>query len=133
MARRVRMNGFADELSRLLTSISRDIDAAVVEASEKTSQDALEVLKTSGRYKDKTGGYRASLSIEKSAGSTGMPFVLHSKAPHYRVAHLLERGHRKKGGGKTKAHPHWKKAEEEADRKYASNLADAVRRGGGAE
>ena len=57
-----------------------------------------------------TGGYRKSWEITQTSNSAlGATYVVHAKK--YQLTHLLEYGHAKRGGGRTKAKPHIAKGE----------------------
>ncbi len=52
-----------------------------------------------------TGGYKKSWEITQTSNTSGgTVYTVHAKK--YRLTHLLEFGHAKRGGGRTKAIPH---------------------------
>ena len=58
-----------------------------------------------------TGAYRKSWTVTQTKKSAlGAEYTVHSK-DRYRLTHLLEFGHAKRGGGRTKAMPHITKGE----------------------
>ena len=62
----------------------------------------------------KTGAYKKSWTVKTTKEtSNAMEVVVHSKN-RYQLAHLLEFGHAKRGGGRTKAIPHIAPAEQRA-------------------
>ena len=96
------MDGLKD-YARLATD---DLKAAVKEAG----QSARKELRTAAPKK--TGAYRKSWTY-KVTGETAntINVTVHSK-DRYRLTHLLENGHAKRGGGRTKAYPHIQKGED---------------------
>ena len=56
-----------------------------------------------------TGRYKKSWKITESKQGKGVKYTVH--AGRYRLTHLLEYGHAKRGGGRTKAYPHISKGE----------------------
>ena len=59
-----------------------------------------------------TGRYKRSWSVtETERKRMGVTYTVHSKT-QYQLTHLLEYGHAKRGGGRTKAQPHIIKGEE---------------------
>ena len=62
----------------------------------------------------KTGAYKKSWTVKTTKEtSNAMEVVVHSKN-RYQLAHLLEFGHAKRGGGRTRAFPHIAPAEQRA-------------------
>lgn len=62
----------------------------------------------------KTGAYKKSWTVKTTKEtSNAMEVVVHSRN-RYQLAHLLEFGHAKRGGGRTKAIPHIAPAEQRA-------------------
>lgn len=83
------------------------------ETVKKAVQTASETVK--GSIQDNapidTGAYRKSFIITKTKEtSDSMTMVVHSKGK-YQLTHLLEYGHAKRGGGRTKAQVHIAPAE----------------------
>ena len=59
-----------------------------------------------------TGRYKKSWDVtETERKRMGVTYTVHSKT-QYRLTHLLEFGHAKRGGGRTKAQPHISKGED---------------------
>ncbi|MEE1249161.1 MAG: HK97 gp10 family phage protein [Lachnospiraceae bacterium] len=59
-----------------------------------------------------TGRYKRSWNVtETEKKRMGVTYTVHSKT-QYRLTHLLEFGHAKRGGGRTKAQPHISKGED---------------------
>ena len=72
----------------------------------------------------KTGAYSKSWSVKATKEtSESLELVVHSKN-RYQIAHLLEHGHAKRGGGRTKAGVHIAPAEEAG----AKQLEDDIRK-----
>ena len=85
---------------------------------------ASEVMKGLMEYKDlvtsdmKVAVRKAGRSVKKD---------IQANAPKkYQLAHLLEKGHAKRGGGRTKAVPHIAPAEESAVKQLESDIKKAI-------
>ena len=74
----------------------------------------------------KTGAYSKSWSV-KTTKETSESLELTVCSPKkYQLAHLLEKGHAKRGGGRTKAQPHIKPAEESAVKELENTIHKAL-------
>ena len=76
----------------------------------------------SGRYKD---SWRTKVTHEDG---TSIQLVVHSPK-RYMLAHLLERSHVLRNGGRTKARPHIKPAEEKGIKKVEDEITAALQKG----
>ena len=77
-----------------------DMKAAVKKAGNEAKKDI------QANAPVKTGAYKKSWTVKTTKEtSNAMEVVVHSKN-RYQLAHLLEFGHAKRGGGRTRAFPH---------------------------
>jgi hypothetical protein len=85
-----------------------DLKKAVKKAGDEAKKDI------QNNAPVKTGAYKKSWTVKTTKEtSNAMEVVVHSKN-RYQLAHLLEFGHAKRGGGRTKAIPHIAPAEQRA-------------------
>lgn len=76
----------------------------VKEAVHTVSEDVKAEIES--RAPVKTGAYKRSWTVTKvSETHQSLVNTVHS-AKHYRLTHLLENGHAKRGGGRTRSFPH---------------------------
>lgn len=69
-----------------------------------------------------TGKYRDSWTVTKQKeNSSSLELVVHSKS-RYQLAHLLEHGHAKRGGGRIAGKVHIAPAEELGERELVQNI-----------
>ena len=74
----------------------------------------------------KTGAYSKSWKISTTKEtSESLELTVHSPKK-YQLAHLIEKGHAKRGGGRTKAVPHIAPAEESAVKELESDIKKAI-------
>ena len=74
----------------------------------------------------KTGAYSKSWKVSTTKEtSESLELTVHSPKK-YQLAHLLEKGHAKRGGGRTKAVPHIAPAEESAAKQLESDIKKAI-------
>lgn len=91
------------------------------EYASLTTESVKEAVKNAGKTVKKeisdkapkdTGTYKKSWTVKQTKEtSNSLTVVVHSRN-RYQLAHLLENGHAKRNGGRTKAIPHIKPAEE---------------------
>lgn len=73
-----------------------------------------------------TGAYAKSWSVKKmKETSNSLEVTVHSKN-RYQLAHLLEHGHAKRGGGRVAARPHIAQAEENAIETLETEIEKAL-------
>ena len=73
-----------------------------------------------------TGAYAKSWSVKKTKEtSNSLELTVHSRN-RYQLAHLLEHGHAKRGGGRVAARPHIAQAEENAIETLETEICRAL-------
>ncbi len=84
----------ADEAKKIVSKVAEDVKEKIQEGAPVD-----------------TGAYKKSWNITQTKNSAfGAEYTVHSKT-RYRLTHLLEYGHAKRGGGRGKAIPHIAKGE----------------------
>ena len=124
----VSVDQLAAEIAKGLADYSQDVVEKVNVSSDKVGKAAVKQLKQTSpkRY----GNYAKSWAM-KTEPEVGQPHkrIVHVKAPHYRLAHLLEYGHAKKGGGRVEGKPHIRPAEEQVIKDFVAEVEEAIKRG----
>ena len=108
----IKIDNLADEVMKGLEEYAEvatsDLKASVRKAGSNVRKDI------QANAPKKTGAYSKSWSV-KTTKETSNTLELTVYSPKkYQLAHLLEYGHAKRGGGRTKAQPHIAPAEEAA-------------------
>lgn len=97
-----------------------DMKAAVRKAGRSVKKDI------QANAPKKTGDYSKSWTV-KTTKETAESLELTVCSPKkYQLAHLLEKGHAKRGGGRTKAVPHIAPAEEQAVKELENEIKKAL-------
>ena len=124
----VNIDQLAAEIAKGLAEYSQDVVEKVNVSSEKVGKAAVKKLKQTSPKK--TGKYAKSWAV-KTEPEIGQPHkrIVHVKAPHYRLAHLLEYGHAKKGGGRVEGKPHIRPAEEMVIQEFMADVEEAIKSG----
>lgn len=121
------------------TSID-DMDSAIMAELEKyadlAADDLKEAVKETAKSVRKdiqdnapadTGKYKKSWSVKNvHEDSESIDLVVHSRN-RYQIAHLLEHGHAKRGGGRVAARPHIAKAEERGNEKLIETIESKLK------
>ena len=124
----ISIDQLAGEIAEVLSEYSQEVVEKVNISSEKVGKETVKMLKATSPKK--TGKYAKSWAM-KTEPEVGQPHkrIIHAKAPHYRLTHLLEHGHAKIGGGRVEGKPHIRPAEEEVIREFTAAVEEAIKRG----
>lgn len=121
------------------TSID-DMDSAIMAELEKYADLAADDLKDAVKETAKsvrkdiqdntpvdTGKYKKSWSVKNvHEDSESIDLVVHSRN-RYQIAHLLEHGHAKRGGGRVAARPHIASAEQRGSEKLVEAIESKLK------
>lgn len=108
-------------LEEYVSMASEEVKEAVQTVSEDTKNEIQKYAPV------KTGKYKKSWKVSKvSETQESLTCSVHSEK-HYHLTHLLEYGHAKRGGGRTRAFPHISKGEELAEKKLVEIVERKLR------
>ena len=124
----ISIDQLAAEIAKGLADYSQEVVEKVNISSEKVGKAAVKQLKSTSPKK--SGKYAKSwtMTTEKAIGQPDLR-IIHAKAPHYRLTHLLEHGHAKVGGGRVEGRPHIRPAEEQVIKDFVQEVEEAIKRG----
>lgn len=125
---KISIDQLAAEIAKELETYSQEVVEKINVSSERVGRAAVKRLKLTSPKR--TGKYAKSWTM-KTEKQFEQPHsrIIHARKPYYRLTHLLEHGHAKRGGGRVSGKPHIGPAEEEAVRKFTSEVEEAIRRG----
>ena len=104
------VDAMADEIMKGLTEYADLEDTSMKKAVRKTAKSVKDEI--SANAPKRTGAYSKSWTAKKTKeNSHSLEMIVHSKN-RYQLAHLLEKGHAKRGGGRVSGKPHIAPAEE---------------------
>ena len=113
---------------------------AIMEGLDEYAELAAEEVKTAVRKAGKTvkeqiaqtapertGAYAKSWAVKKTRESSqSLEVTVHSRN-RYQIAHLLEHGHAKRGGGRVSAIPHIAPAEQAGEEQLLTDIEKALK------
>ena len=116
-------NAIMDELEKYADLAADELKAAVKETAASVRKDI-----QAGAPVD-TGKYKKSWSVKNvREDSESIELVVHSRN-RYQIAHLLEHGQAKRGGGRVAAKPHIASAEQRGNEKLVQTIEQKLKGG----
>ena len=114
------------EISKILRMYDGNLSDEVKEITEEVSKTMLEEIRAAAPKR--TGRYRRAMALTTIEETTlSYKKLWYVKKPHYRLTHLLEYGHVKRGGkGRVRAYPHIRKAADKAEEDYIKKIERAI-------
>lgn len=110
----------ASEITQALRQYTNEVTEGLEETKKRVAQDTVKRLRATSPKK--TGKYSRGWRTRK----VGTAQVIHN-ATRYQIAHLLEWGHAKVGGGRVAPRPHIRQAEQEAIKEYMNQVEKVIR------
>lgn len=116
MRKTVAVDDLGNEISRQLAEysadVAEDVKKAVIDEGKQCVKDIRENITASG-IQQHTGEYRKAWNSKKTSETPSGVTVIVNAGKQYRLTHLLEKGHAiVEKGGRTRAFPHIKPAED---------------------
>lgn len=125
MSQRVSIDGLADAVMKQLDEYNELATDEMKKAVKKAGKTVKEEI--NGSAPVRTGRYAKSWTSRTTAeSSTDIEVTVYSPS-RYMLAHLLENGHAKRGGGRVRAIPHIKPAEEIGEQQLETDIAKALK------
>lgn len=118
------IDNLADEIMKGLTEYADLTDESMKKAVRNTATSVKKEI--SANAPKKTGTYAKSWTAKKTKeNSHSLEMTVHSKN-RYQLAHLLEKGHAKRGGGRVSGKPHIAPAEENGVQMLEKMIQEAL-------
>lgn len=129
MANKVDIGGIADAIASELSGYTKEVAEGVKAAADETAEELLQNTRADApvRY----GKYKKAMAIKTRHESDYEKRVTwYVKSPHYRLSHLLEKGHAKRSGGRVRAYPHIENNEAKAKAKFEQRVKGVIQNAG---
>ena len=127
MGKKVSINGLADAVMEELTEYNKLAEETMKKAVTKAGQTVRKEIQTGAPVK--SGKYAKSWRTKKTKESSRILEVTVYSPSRYMLAHLLEHGHAKRGGGRTRAFPHIASAEEAGEKQLEADIIRGLSHG----
>lgn len=116
---------FSRAVSEMLSDWDEDVTEAVNAAAKETADEAANALHSAGEFGG-TGRYKKGWTVTaKRRNRRDTEQIVHNKT-EYQLTHLLEFGHAKQNGGRTKAFPHIGKIADKVPEIFEAKLRDMI-------
>lgn len=127
MGKKVTIDQMAEAINKELTDYSRMTTEVMKKAVTRAGSTARKGINASAPVR--TGKYAKSWRTKKTREtSTKLEVTVYSPS-RYMLAHLLEHGHAKRGGGRVRAIPHIAPAEQAAEKQLIMEIEGRLRNG----
>lgn len=125
----VKIDQLAETISKQLGKWSKDIEQEVKQAVDDTMKTLVANTKRDAPVRKNNGGdYKNAISSKVTQNKGGeYQKTWYVKPPHHRLAHLLEHGHAKRGGGWVDGRPHIGKNAEIARQEFENKVKEAIK------
>lgn len=123
---KVNNNDISNQIVNAMSQYSDAVKAEIQTELKSIADTALSKVKASSPRR--TGKYQRGwrMMVETDGGTVKM--TVYQKKPQYRLTHLLEEGHKKRGGrGFVSAKPHIREIEEWAEAEAMKKIEKAVK------
>lgn len=131
MANAIDIGEIAKTIARELNTYTRDVADGVKAAVDTTSKELLENTRADAPVR--TGDYKKAMRVKtlhESDYEKRNRWYVDPKTGEYRLSHLLEKGHAKRGGGRVKAYPHIENNREKAEARFTERVKEVIRNAG---
>ena len=127
MGKKVSINDLADAVMEELTEYNKLAEETMKKAVTKAGQTVRKEIQAGAPVK--SGKYAKSWRTKKTKESSRALEITVYSTSRYMLAHLLEHGHAKRGGGRTRAFPHIAPAEEAGEKQLEADIIRGLSNG----
>ena len=127
MGSKIGVGDLSNEVMRQLNEYADLTTEGMKESVQKAGKTVQKEIKSTAPKR--TGAYSKSWAVKKTnESSRALEVTVHSRN-RYQLAHLLEFGHAKRGGGRVAAQPHIAAAEEKGIQQLEQEIERCIKHG----
>lgn len=127
MGKTVSIDGLADAVMEELAEYNKLVEETMKKAVTKAGQTVRKEIQAGAP--ERSGKYAKSWRTKKTRESSRVLEVTVYSPSRYMLAHLLEHGHAKRNGGRTRAFPHIAPAEEIGEKQLEADIIRGLSNG----
>lgn len=127
MAKKVKPNQIANEITELLTKYSDEITQEMLATVDEVTEGVKNEIDQHITWKDKkySKAFRTRNVFKDKRNKRNIWYV---NPPYYRITHLLEYGHINRDGSRTRAYPHVKFGQEYLEENFYKKMEEVLER-----
>lgn len=131
MAKKTPIENMDKAIAGILNDYADDVNDMMGEIVPKVAKQAARALKgvspKSKKQPKNRKHYADNWDVDQTVKSRMVNIsTVYNKSPTYRVSHLLEHGHAKRGGGRVEAITHIKPVEDQVIRSFSKEVQDGL-------
>jgi len=123
----VKIDNLAAEITLAVKEYTEEVSEAIAKELETTSKAVLKEVRDNSPVR--TGEYKKGWTCKKETDGGQVRYVIHNKNKPW-LAHLLEFGHAKRGGGRVRAIPHLQPAYDNHVPEMEKRIKEIIKKGG---
>lgn len=124
----INIDDLAAEITLAVKEYTEDVSTAIEKEVDIQSRELVKAIRNDAP--EKTGEYKKGWTRKKLRDGNGQAaYVVYNKAKPG-LAHLLEHGHAKRGGGRVAGRPHIRPNTERTEKQLVENIEKIIRNGG---
>ena len=117
-------NGLQSEVNKIFDQYGQNVSKALSASIEEVAKESAKKLRKSSPVR--TGKYAKGWTQKVESGRVRVSATVYGKSGTYQLAHLLEHGHAKRGGGRVPGNPHIAPVEEWATGEIEKKVGQKV-------
>lgn len=123
----VSIDNLAAEITLAVKEYTEDVSAAIEREADQTSQRLAKEIRA--RSPRRTGEYAKGWARKKQGRDGEIRYIIYNRRKP-RLAHLLEFGHAKRGGGRVAERPHIRPPADKEIEAFQNRVRTIIRNGG---